>query len=123
MLAFGSSVAVSYLGLPKKFSEVDFSISTFDDFLLLLYDVGRFNLSLGSQVVCLDVNKQATTQKQWNIVALSLAEIGDIERFNDNPKEALKWLNQSNEIIMHKQNGNVASIRYLTYKEKLYRDL
>lgn len=56
MLAFGSSIAVSYLGLPKKFSEVDFSISTFDDFLLLLYDLGRYNLSLGSHVVCLDID-------------------------------------------------------------------
>lgn len=44
------------MGLPKKYGEVDFSISTFDDLLLLLFDVARYNLNLGTSLVCLDLN-------------------------------------------------------------------
>ena len=56
MLSFGSTQTISYLGLPKKYQDVSFSITTFDDFLLLIYDLARYNISLGTKLVCIDVN-------------------------------------------------------------------
>jgi hypothetical protein len=55
MFSHTNKYQISYLGVPGAYRNVDFKISTFDDFFLLMYDVARYNLSIGTNLVCLNV--------------------------------------------------------------------
>ena len=57
MISTGLTQQITYLGLPKKYQDVGFTIKTYDDLFLLLFDLCRYNISLGSKVICLDLNE------------------------------------------------------------------
>jgi UV DNA damage repair endonuclease len=57
MISSGLTQQFTYLGLPKKYHDVGFSIKTFDDLFLLLFDLSRYNISLRSKIVCIDLSE------------------------------------------------------------------
>lgn len=51
----GETYNLSYLGLPRKIQEASFTISSSEDLIFLMYDVAQYNMKMGSNSVCLDV--------------------------------------------------------------------
>ena len=62
MVSGNNQPNISYIGLPKRSINGEFSISSYDDMLALILDICRINSGIMAKSICLDVNELDITQ-------------------------------------------------------------
>ena len=62
MVSGNNQPNISYIGLPKRSINGEFSISSYDDMLALILDICHINSGIMAKSICLDVNELDITQ-------------------------------------------------------------